>query len=183
MTDSVQKATVRPAISSDVPALAGFDHGYSTDHVWQMGVDEGQGHLGVSFREVRLPRPMRVQYPRDPQLLVDDWTKRAGLLVAEAGEAYVGYVSLSEGPAPSSAWVTDLVVDLQHRRQGFATKLLGAARSWSLERSYNTLFLEMQSKNYPAIRLARKTGFNFAGYSDRYYPDQDIALFFALELR
>ena len=41
----------------------------------------------------------------------------------------------------------------------------------------------MQSKNNPAIRLAQKMGFAFAGYSDRYYRDQDIALFFCLELR
>jgi hypothetical protein len=45
------------------------------------------------------------------------------------------------------------------------------------------LFLEMQSKNIPAIRLATKMGSVFSGYSDRYYPNQDIALFFALSLR
>jgi RimJ/RimL family protein N-acetyltransferase len=38
----------------------------------------------------------------------------------------------------------------------------------------------MQSKNYPAIALARKLGFSYSGYSDRYYADQDIALFFYL---
>ena len=37
-------------------------------------------------------------------------------------------------------------------------------------------------KNYPAICLAQRTGFRYAGYSDLYYPDQDIALFFAVEL-
>jgi RimJ/RimL family protein N-acetyltransferase len=38
----------------------------------------------------------------------------------------------------------------------------------------------MQSKNHPAIAMARKLGFSYAGYSDRYYVDQDIALFFSL---
>jgi len=43
------------------------------------------------------------------------------------------------------------------------------------------MILEMQSKNYPAISLARKMGFVFSGYSDRYYPDREIALFFTYE--
>ena len=47
----------------------------------------------------------------------------------------------------------------------------------------NQLFLEMQSKNYPAICLARKNGFAFSGYSDRYYSDQDIVLFFTKAIR
>jgi ribosomal protein S18 acetylase RimI-like enzyme len=45
------------------------------------------------------------------------------------------------------------------------------------------MFLDMQSKNYPAIRLAQKMGFVFSGYSDHYYPNQDIALFFSLDVR
>jgi hypothetical protein len=30
--------------------------------------------------------------------------------------------------------------------------------------------------------LARKLGFAYSGYSDRYYPNEDIALFFYLDL-
>jgi hypothetical protein len=36
----------------------------------------------------------------------------------------------------------------------------------------------MQSKNYPAMMLAQKHGYEFCGYNDRYYPNQDIALVF-----
>ena len=56
---------------------------------------------------------------------------------------------------------------------------LRAAQTWASERDSNQLMLEMQSKNYPAICLANKLGYEFCGYSDRYYPNQDIALFFA----
>jgi hypothetical protein len=36
----------------------------------------------------------------------------------------------------------------------------------------------MQSKNHPAMMLAQKYGYEFCGYNDRYYSNQDIALVF-----
>lgn len=183
MNDKPSEASIRPAISSDVPTLSGMDHGYSTDHVWQMGYHPQGEEVNVAFREVRLPRPMRVAYPRDPARLSDEWTRAAALLVAETAHGLLGYLNLALGPAPESAWVIDLVIDLPHRRQGVATGLLGVARRWCLDQGIMRMVLEMQSKNYPCIRLARKLGFAFAGYHDRYYPNEDIALFFALKLR
>lgn len=137
----------------------------------------------AAFREIRLPRPMRVTYPRDASRLAEEWNQRAALLVAEADHGLSGYISLIVGPAPDAAWITDLAVSLPHRRQGVASRLLGAARSWSQEQHLARMYIEMQSKNYPAICLVRKLGFVFSGYSDGYYPDQDIALFFRLEIR
>lgn len=174
--------SIRQAISSDVPGLISLDHNYSTDHVWQMEYRQTDDEIRAIFREVRLPRPMRVTYPRDPQRLADEWTRRAALLVAELGETRRGYVALVQGTAEATGWVTDLVVGLRDRRQGIATRLLGAAWEWCRQRGMERIFLEMQSKNYPGIRLARKLGFVFCGYSDRFYPNEDIALFFSLEL-
>lgn len=148
-----------------------------------MGFQGGVEGASIHFQEVRLPRPMRVRYPREPEILLDEWTSKLVLLVSEMGDSPTGYIALEAGPAPGSAWVTDLVVELRHRRQGHGSGLLQAAQRWSVERGYRSLFLEMQSKNYPAISLARKLGFGFAGYSDHYFPDQDIALFFVLNLK
>ncbi len=178
----LEEIVVRQAISSDVPGLIALDHGYSTDHVWQMAFQEERRQKAVTFREVRLPRPMRVAYPRDPERLADEWTQAQALLIAERGEDPLGYLRLSAGLAPGSAWVTDVVVALRFRRQGIASRLIHAACGWASERGYGRVFMEMQHKNYPAIALARKLGFRFVGFSDEYYLDQDIALFFALSL-
>jgi ribosomal protein S18 acetylase RimI-like enzyme len=126
---------------------------------------------------------MRVTYPRDPGALVDGWTRKAALLLAEREQERLGYVAIVDGPASGSGWITDLAVATRHRRQGIGLALLGRACGWCKEHGLKQVFLEMQSKNYPAIRLSQKMGFSFAGYSDRYYPDQDIALFFCTELR
>jgi ribosomal protein S18 acetylase RimI-like enzyme len=64
------------------------------------------------------------------------------------------------------------------RRQGIGKALLLAAEDWAVHRGNFRLILELQSKNHPGISLARKRGYEFCGYIDRYYPNQDIALFF-----
>lgn len=178
----MSEAEIRPAISSDIKRLVALDHGYSTDHVWQMGFQEQGAAVSVAFTEVRLPRPMRVRYPRDPASLADSWTELSALFVAEQADKVIAYLGLVPGPSPGSAWVTDLAVDLVSRRHGNGTALVVAARQWAAAAGFDKLFLEMQSKNYPCIRLARKLGFVFSGYSDHYYPDGDIALFFMLPL-
>ena len=178
----VLQVEIRRAVSSDIPALIAMDHGYSTDHVWQLSLQREAGQIQASFREVRLPRAMRVPYPRQPERLADEWTEKAAILLAEGGGGPLGYVALVYGPAEDSAWITDITVDLPHRGKGIGKQLLLAALEWSRERGMRHLFFEMQSKNYPAIRLAQQAGFTFAGFSDMYYPEQEIALFFAQPL-
>ena len=104
----IDESAIRPAISSDIPKLIAMDHGVNTDHVWQLALQQGAGEVGGVFREVRLPRPMRVNYPREPNELADEWTQRAALLLAETGETPLGYLSLIDGPAFRSGWVLDL---------------------------------------------------------------------------
>ncbi len=175
---------IRPAQATDIPNLIALEHDYTSDYVWQMEVQTPEeGQLQVKFREIRLPRSVRVEYPRSPRTLLVDWQQRDGLLVALLEGEVVGYASLRLNVAPLTAWVTDLVVRRRHRRQGIGTALTLACQEWGLEHQCRYLMLEMQPKNFPAIGLARKLAFDFSGYNDRYYENHDIGLFFARPLR
>lgn len=174
---------IRPALSADIPYLVAIEHSYKSNYVWQMDFNSEDGQVAVQFREIRLPRAVRVEYPREPQALAVDWMRRAAVLTALHEGRPVGYVSLSEAISPTTAWVTDLAVHPDLRRQGIATGLLLAAGEWATAHNDRRIILEMQSKNIPAVRLAQKLGYEFCGYNDHYYTNQDIALFFAQFLR
>lgn len=169
---------IRPAVLADLPALMQFDHSYQTTHVWQMDRLMEDGQMTINFREVRLPRPVRVEYPKTAGAEGKEWLKSAAVLTAVLKGVPVGYVRLQEQDAPHIGWITDLAVHPEVRRQGIATALMLAAQEWCSQRRIKHLILEMQSKNYPAICLAQKLGYDFCGYNDHYYPNQDIALFF-----
>ncbi len=174
---------IRPANYTDISNVIEIDHSYQSNYVWQMDMIKDESQLGVSFREIRLPRPVTVEYPRVPGRIGQDWEKRSFVLVAVLGGDPIGYISITEGLAPLTAWVTDIAVHPTARRQGIASGLILAGQDWATQKGYRRMVLEMQSKNMAGIRMAQKLGYEFCGYNDHYYENQDIAVFFAISLR
>lgn len=174
---------IKPASSNDLPRLMALDHSCVSDYVWQLELRSEPKRVSANFHEVRLPRSVKVAYPRDPALLVEVWDTRDKVLAAWEEEILIGYISAVEDAASSVVWVPDLVVSPTMRRRGVASALLMAAQAWAEERGVRRILLEMQSKNHPCIRLAQKFGYEFCGYNDQYYPTQDVALFFGRALK
>ena len=174
---------IRPANEEDISLIIELTHSYRTQYVWQMDFTQDGGQFFIHFREIRLPRPINVDYPRYQSQLLNDWTDRSALLVGSFEGSVVGYISISEKKSPTTAWVTDLVVSPPYRRKGIGSALILAAQDWARKHNNRRIILEMQSKNTPAIRMALKLGFEFSGYNDHYYTNQDIALFFSQFLR
>lgn len=161
----------------------GMDHSCLSDAVWQLDLRREAGQVTATLRETRLPRPTRVEYPRNPFSLADEWQRKAALLVAAEGTDPFGYAVVSEQGAATVAWVTDIVVVPDQRRRGIGSALLLAAEEWARKRGSRMMIFEMQAKNQPSVRLAQKLGFEFCGYNDHYYANQDVALFFGRTLR
>jgi ribosomal protein S18 acetylase RimI-like enzyme len=174
---------VRPAQSADLPALTALDHSYATENVWQMETREEGEAVYVTFRNVRLPRSVRASPPRDPRHLLEAWNSRVCFLVAEEAGVLKGYLNLTLAPVAGVGWIADLGVERRFRRTGVGSVLLAAALQWARQNRLQRVVLETQSKNYPAICFAQKHGLVYCGYNDRYYPNQDVALFFGANLK
>ncbi|HLB46149.1 MAG TPA: GNAT family N-acetyltransferase [Anaerolineales bacterium] len=169
---------VRPARSDDIRVISTFDHSYSTDYVWQVDVREEQGQINTTFRQARLPRSVRVLYPRDAETLAAVWTQRRLFIVAEVENQVRGYLSVMEAPMNDTGWVAEFAVERKVRRQGIGAALISSTVDWARNVGLRRLLIEVQSKNYPAISFCQKHGFAFCGYNDLYFANQDIALFF-----
>ena len=175
---------IRPVKENDITSLIALEHDYVSDYVWQMDIrQEEENEINIQFRQIRLPRSVKVNYPRQYKNLKREWKTRSGILVACMQESVIGYISLMFGISPGTVWATDLVVKQAMRRQGVASALALAAQSWTRQHESSRLILEMQSKNHPAISLTRKLGYDFCGYNDRYYLNGDIALFYSKTVR
>ncbi len=168
---------VREATASDIPHLVDMDHEVETHHIWQLDW-AGEPRLGGMFRPVALPRPVRLAYPYPPPALHTSWLQRPGILVAQHEDTLVGYAAFIQGPDTRSAWLRDLVVDLPWRGQGIAKALLWMCLQWAALRDYERLTLIVPFRNDPAIRLAQRLGFSFAGFHYAHFPNGDTALFF-----
>jgi ribosomal protein S18 acetylase RimI-like enzyme len=174
---------VRPATLADLNMCLSLEHAGVTDHVWQMKVEEAESEICVTFHTVRLPRRMRTEYPRNLEQLVEDWQRDEGFLVAEVDNEVRGYVDLLARPWQRMGWVANVAVDRGYRRQGIGIKLMQHARHWARKQGLQVILAEATTKNYPALCFYQKLGFQFCGFNDHYYTNQDIALFFVQELR
>lgn len=174
---------IRQAEPEDIPFLTKLDHFFETTYVWQMERNQDIGEINLGFRKVRLPRSVRVDYPRPPEVLEQDLRHKTVVLAASLNHDLVGYISLLEQPATQSAWITDLAVHYDLRRKGIGTALVISAHEWAARHRLRWMTMEMQSKNYPAICLASKLGYEFCGFNEHYYANQDIVLFFGSYIR
>lgn len=170
---------VRPAELSDLKACLEIDHSYVTDHVWQMEENDRSDEITVTFRTAKLPRSMRVKYPKDYDNLLQSWRRGECFLVAEEDGQVCGYLDMSVQAWHLTGWINHLAVAKDYRRRGVGTALVNKAIQWARQQGLRRLMLEVQTKNYPAICFCQKNGFAFCGFNDRYYTNQDIALFFA----
>ena len=174
---------IRTAIVSDIETLIALEHHYTSDHVWQMNFSQENEQVEIRFREIRLPRSIQVAYPHDPQKLADSWTARDALLVAAIDGEVFGYISLNQDIHLQTTRITDLAVARHLRRQKIGSNLVIAAQEWAEYRESQRIILELQPKNYPAIQMARKLGFELCGYHDHYFSNHDIAIFFSKWVR
>ena len=173
---------IRPTVATDLSRLMGMDHSCSSEYVWQVDLRREAGQVSVNLREVRLPRPVLVPYPRNAFALADEWNYKTAMLTATGPEP-IGYVCWNAQSATDVVWVTDLAVAPEQRKRGVGMALLKTAESWALEHGSRMLFIETVAKNHPAIRMAQKLGFEFCGYNDHYYANRDVALFFGRSLK
>jgi len=170
---------IRPVAISDLPLLSNLEHHYQTNKVWQMERSIADDQVRVQFREIILPRSVRVEYPRQPDLVGSCQNASAVILEAVLNNSPVGYITLWENLASNAAWIRDLVVRERNRRQGIGSALILAGQEWAGRKRLKRMIIEMQSKNYPGIQMAKKLGFEFCGYNDNYFENQDIALLFS----
>ena len=168
---------IRPVSASDIPEIIKFDHSIETAHTWQMDSSLEDDQIILSFRKIRLPRLVKLDYQRNPTRLVETWKKQDLFLIARIDSQRCGYLTLKVSDHKSGR-ILDLVVDGPFRRQGVATALLVSAQDWLSNSGFSQSTLEIQIKNEIGIALAEKMGYAFCGYLDRYFENQQMAVFY-----
>jgi GNAT superfamily N-acetyltransferase len=174
---------IRPAVLADFQFLKEIEQHNKSEYVWQMDRSIQETQVTINFREVRLPRSIRIENPQAQDILAEFTNKGSGVLSAWLEGVPVGYICFEDRLDARTVWVRGMAVAERHRCQGIGSALVLAAQDWAISRGLRRMVIEMHSKNYPAIRMAIKLGLEFSGYHDQYYANQDIALFFSRLLR
>lgn len=174
---------IRPAQPRDLEACLALDESFETEYVWQIETMRSNGVLRLGFRTTRLPRPMRVPGQSPRQAIAEHLEQGEGFFVAEEYPRLCGFADATRDPWQRLAWIHHLIVAPDLRRRGIGGQLLQAVLAWAQAQNLRTVMASVSTKNYPGSVLLQKYGFTFCGFNDRYFPNRDIALFFAYDLR
>lgn len=176
---------IRDGLAQDIPACLALNSTYETEYVWQMSVQQEASMKRITFATERLPRIMEVDHGHNENRLRLALADDLCFLVAAERESggLLGYLTMRSDPSHSIALIQDIVVNRPFRRRKMGTRLVKVARQWALEKGLSQITIETQTKNYPAIMFCQACGFNFCGFNDQYFRNQDIAVFFWQSLR
>jgi GNAT superfamily N-acetyltransferase len=154
----------------------------------------------VRFQTIRLPRVMRVSYPRRRDDLLSCWENGSTVLVTSDKRvvdtdqeqttsvsntrpaSIYAYCQLDACTWQQAGWISHLIVDRRYRRMGIGRAMVRASILWGKNLGLRRLMVALQTKNYPGICFCEKHGFVFSGFNDHYYINGDIALFFTLRI-
>jgi len=173
---------IRRAFLEDAEACSHMDASTEADHVWQMEERSVGSELQIAFRQVKLPRPMRVPYPRKLDDLAEACERDECFLVAVEGSELLGFIDVRVQAWDRAGWVHHLVVARRYRRKGVGMRLVQVAADWARRAGLRQIVLECSTKNYPGLCFCQRLGSSFCGFNDQLYSSQDIAVFFAYAL-
>ena len=160
--------------------------GVASNHVWQLAVERDPTatlettEYAIALRCSRLPRPVNIKLPGEPLDVV--WKRAVAMFVAAQDDVVGGYLVLTAADERPAATIARLVVAPPLRRRGTARALVRTAAQWAAAEGMTTLLGHCSARNHPAATLYTRLGFTFCGYSDTYYPRNELALFWQRKL-
>ncbi len=178
---------IRDGLETDIASCTALDHTYETDTVWQMQShhEDYRDEWEITLRLERLPRVIEVTYSPDENRLRATLPPHHCFIVAVSRDQteIFGYLTMHNDIIRHIGQIEDIVVARALRRHDIGKRLVNAARQWAKEHQITRLTLHTQTKNVPAITFCQRIGFQFCGFNDRYFPNQDIAVFFSQSIR
>ena len=125
-----------------------------------------------------------LQEERDYKRYLDD-PNTIFLIAEDENKKMVGFTSATYFSWNNSVWLNQIVVHLDHRRKGIASKLLVKVKKFAESRKARVILIECGLENKTAQLFYLKNKARICGYNDRYYPqtqDKGTAIFFSIDL-
>jgi ribosomal protein S18 acetylase RimI-like enzyme len=185
--------TVRSLTDSDVNRLTEINPTFTAHtriHVERRGDDP---FAGWHLREDPLASPFHkgraYDFDAHERQQIRGRLQKASTLIelVEDQGRLVGILDMEEESWRQSAWVWNLMLDVDVRGQGLGRRLVQRAIDWSRDRGLRAILLETQSNNTPACHFYAHMGFQLVGIHDWFYSNDDmqrneIALFWGYRL-
>lgn len=176
------KLKILMATRAHMEKMMAMDHRVNSVYSYRLQTNRDSLGWSLSFQRVKLPREVTIKYPRDEGSLLRSWADADLIYAGMLDDLLVGYATLEAKTLPKTARICDLVVTPEVRLNGVGTTMIAACEDWAAKKRLDRVLIEIPMRNFPAISLALKCGYEQCGFLDQYFPNSDPALFFEKKL-
>jgi len=172
---------IRPMIEADIPRLVEIRAGFISATVLEVERTGTGIEIGWRLVERPLARPFDKGRGYDFDLseqrnILERLQRGDGLhLVAERAGRLVGVLDVAPEEWNNTAWVWNLMLDGDARRQGLGRELFRRAADWARRQGYRALVFETQTNNVPACKFYAAMGCTLEGIRTAHYTNDDLA--------
>ncbi len=187
---------IRPMYPEDIEPLADIRPGFETDTILKIeplgqGLEQGwrlvETKLGTPFQKgagydftLEERQSIAARLAQNDTLMEVAIEKKTGKIV--------GVLDVEEETWRNTAWIWNIMLDVEARGQGIGREMLNHIISWGRRRGLRAILLETQSNNVPACKFYLRMGFQLVGINTMFYTNQDmerdeVALFWGFPLR
>ncbi|MFP4320930.1 MAG: GNAT family N-acetyltransferase [Anaerolineales bacterium] len=186
---------VRPLRREDIPRLTEINPTFTAQTVLRISRTGASPFQGWHLEEIPRQTPFHKgrAYDFDAQERAHINRRHAQAIhlqeVVEdpAKGKLVGILDVEYESWRHTAWIWNLMLDVNTRGRGLGRLLFQHTLAWSRQHGLRAILLETQSNNTPACRFYAHLGFQLVGVHDIFYTNDDrqreeVALFWAYTL-
>jgi ribosomal protein S18 acetylase RimI-like enzyme len=156
----------------------GFN-GFKTDRIIAVEKSKEDKSLVIKLNEVELDRQYIKEWKSDNDSIsfFQNIIGEGFSLGAYHNDILVGFLVSSYHVWNNSLWIDNIRVSEKAMGRGIGKKLIESLIEMGKSKNIRILGLEVQSSNYPAIKLYEKCGFEISGVDFKRYPQRENDIF------
>jgi ribosomal protein S18 acetylase RimI-like enzyme len=187
MIPSVPTIEIRQLVEQDIPRLPQIRPTYTTESILSLD-RRGEGlEWTWSLAEKRLNKPFNrgtaYNFDADMQGMISDRLAKPDATyqrVADFEGLLVGIVEVEIQEWNNTAFVWNLMVDLDYRRNGIGRRLWHRARDFAKGMGVRAMMIETQNTNVAACCFYQRMGCTLVGLNEAMYVNNGVVEEFAL---
>jgi streptothricin acetyltransferase len=187
--------TLRPLTDVDIPRLVEINPTFLAHTYIHVERDTSAPFAGWKLTELPLAQPFdkKTGYDFDgqEQQNIRGRYHQPNTLLEVAENALtgrlMGILDVEEEGWRKTAWIWNLMLDVEARGQGLGRKFINHTIEWARGRKLRAILLETQSNNTLACHFYARMGFRLVGVNEMFYTnhdieDREVALFWGYSL-
>ena len=174
---------IRMANMADMPLLSAIDLDFESEYVWKSQTIDDIDSYTVVFQNIKLPKIIHVPFQNISVEAVEAMVKRQEVICAHYDNQIAGFLRLEQDENTSRILLKTGGVKQEYRRKGIGSAMLKVVETTAMNNEISRVVCTVQAKNDAAIRFLISHSYSFCGFQEFYFPNMEVALFFAKNIR